>query len=124
MPDTPAPVPEAPKPKLSQKLTRWFIAIALIISGVGGIVKGFGSYFFLPSCDSTTASDTLKGIFKSKDVELAKVSDATTLTSTSAEKTCQANIETSDELAAIAYRIYWDGWSATVMITKVDAKPK
>src|SRR5262249_52102949 len=100
------------------------VAIALLITGIGGIAKGLGPYFFLPSCDSSTTADTLKNIFKSKDVELTRVSNSTTLTSTSSDMTCQANIETPDELATIGYRIYWDGWSATVMITKVDAKPK
>src|SRR5262245_58099865 len=84
---TSTPAPETPQPTRGQKFTRWFVAIALLISGIGGIAKGLGPYFVLPSCDSTTAADTLRSIFKGKDVELTKISDSTTLTSTSSEMT-------------------------------------
>jgi len=120
---TPAPpAPQAPKPGFGQKLAQWVLGIALLITGVLGIMRSFNSYLFLPACDSDTASATLKSIFKSKDVELTKVTDFKTVTDASSEKTCQAAIETSDEQATIDYRIFWDGWTAKVMITDVQNK--
>ena len=80
--------------------------------------------FTLPTCSSNTASDTLKSIFKSKDVEVTSISDFKSVTDTSSEKTCQAHVETPAELADIDYRIYWEGWTTKVMITEVKAKPK
>ena len=120
---TPAAEPpqdqEKPKQTLTQKLTQWFVAIALLISGGLGLLKGY-QQFTLPSCTSDRTADTLKGIFKSKDVEVSDISAMTSLTDTYSEKTCTAHVKTTTEEANIEYRIYWDGWSATVMITKVN----
>jgi hypothetical protein len=118
-----APPPAAPK-SFAQKAAQWFVGACLIIAGLGGIIKGYTNIFTLPSCESSTASDTLKSIFKSKDVEVSNISDFKSVTNTSSEKTCQAHVETPDELADIAYRIYWEGWTTKVMITDVQAKPK
>jgi hypothetical protein len=132
---TPAPassskVPGAAPPAAAaprtfwQKAAQWFIGACLIISGGLGIVKGYNNMFTLPTCSSDTASDTLKSIFKSKDVEVTSISDFKSVTEISSEKTCQAHVETPSELADIDYRIYWEGWTTKVMITEVKAKPK
>jgi hypothetical protein len=120
----PAPAAEPPQPQdkpktLTQKLTQWFVAIALLVSGGLGLLKAFNQ-FTLPSCTSDRTSETLKGIFKSKNVEVSDISAMTSLTDTYSEKTCTAHVKATSEEANIAYRIYWDGWSATVMITKVN----
>jgi hypothetical protein len=126
---TPAPgggAPAAgPAPRTFwQKATQWFIAACLMITGVLGIVKGYNSFFSLPSCSSDTATDTVKSIFKDKNVELTALRDFKSVTDTSSEKTCQAYVETPDERANIDYRIYKEGWTTKVMITEVKAQPK
>jgi len=108
-----------PKRTLTQKLTQWFVAIALFISGGLGLSKGVNT-FLLPSCDSGRTTDTLKSIFKGKNVEISDLTDVKTLTDTYSEKTCQAHVKTASEEANIDYRIYWDGWTASIVITKVN----
>jgi hypothetical protein len=121
-PVAPAPETEAPKPKRGQRLLQGVVAVALLISGLLGMMRGYNSLFVLPGCAADTTSATLKNIFQSKSVELSKVGDAATVSDSSSERTCEAHIETPDEKAIITYRIYWDGWSPTVMITEVKAE--
>jgi hypothetical protein len=118
-----APAQAAPQ-TFRQKAIQWFIAACLLISGGLGMVKVYNNFFSLPTCASDTASDTLKSIFKDKNVEITALSDFKSVTDTSSEKTCQAHVETPDERADIDYRIYWDGWTTKVMITEVKAQPK
>ena len=124
MTETPAPSPEsqAPRPKAGPRLVQGVVAIALLISGSLGIMRGYNSLFVLPACDADTTSATLKNIFQSKSVELSKVSDVISTSNSSSERACEAHIETPEEKAVINYRIYWDGWSPTVMITEVKAE--
>jgi hypothetical protein len=123
---TPAPASpaEAAPRTFWQKATQWFIAACLIISGGLGILKGYNSFFSLPACASDTAGDTLKSIFKEKNVEITALSDFKSVTDTSAERTCQAHVETPSETADIDYRIYKEGWTTKVMITEVKAQPR
>jgi hypothetical protein len=125
-PTKPDPAPalppqgEAKPPRtLMQKLTQWVIAIAVIVTGGFGLLRGVNT-FFLPSCDGSRTTDTLKSIFKGKNVEVSEFSDVKTLTDTYSEKTCHAHVKTPSEEANIDYRIYWDGWSASIMISKVN----
>lgn len=115
------PPPDQGKPArtLSQKLSQWLVGIALLISGGFGILKGVDQ-FMLPSCESERTTKTLKSIFKGKNVEVSDLTDIKTLTDTYSEKTCQAHVSTPGEQANIDYRIYWDGWSASIIITKVN----
>jgi hypothetical protein len=123
VPGAAPPAAAAPR-TFRQKATQWFIAACLIISGGLGLVKAYNNMFTLPTCSSDTASETLKSIFKSKDVEVTSIVDFKSVTDTSSEKTCQAHVETPSELADIDYRIYWEGWTTKVMITEVKARPK
>jgi hypothetical protein len=118
-----APAQAAPQ-TFRQKATQWFIAACLLISGGLGMVKVYNNFFSLPACESDTAGDTLKSIFKDKNVEITALSDFKSVTDTSAEKTCQAHVETPSETANIDYRIYKEGWTTKVMITEVKAQPK
>jgi hypothetical protein len=113
------PVEDKPKPTLGQKLTQWFIAIALLVSGGLGLLKVYNQ-FTLPSCDEERTTTAIKDIFKSKNVELTGFTDAKSVTNTFSEKTCQAHVKTATEEANIDYRIYWEGWTAKVIITKVN----
>jgi uncharacterized protein YcfL len=105
-----------------QKLSRWASAIAFLIIGVLGIMRGFNA-FTLPSCTSDTTIDTIKSIFKDKKVDIDKISDPSTVTDTSSEKTCKAHVDAPREQAMIDYKVYWEGWTVKVMITNVDSKP-
>lgn len=114
-----APAAESAPKTRTQKLTIWLTAIAGFIIAALGLVK-LSENFMLPSCASTRSSDTLRSIFKSKDVDVTSITDQKTITDTSSEKTCQAHVKTTNEEANIDYKIYWSGWSAQVMITKVN----
>jgi hypothetical protein len=119
-----AAAPAAAPKTFGQKAVQWFLSACLIIAGLGGILRGYTNIFTLPTCESNTSNETLRSIFKSKDVEVSNITDFKSVTDTSSEKTCQAHVETKDELADIGYRIYWEGWTTKVMITDVQAKPK
>jgi hypothetical protein len=121
-PPTEADAKKAAKQAAMQKITRWVVPIALIISGGGGLIKFLTPV--LPSCASSNTCDSLKNIFKSKDVEVSKRDQFKTVTDTSDEKTCQAHVETPSENALIDYRIYWQGKDGQIIITKVDSTPK
>ena len=121
-PPPPEPLPpqaEAHPKTFGQKLTTWLTTIFGIIIAILGVVK-LSDTFTLPSCASTRSSDTLTSIFKSKNVEVSSITDQKTVTDTSSEKTCTAHVKAPNEEANIDYKIFWDGWSAKVMITKVN----
>jgi hypothetical protein len=125
MPDVPQPVladrfpseDVEPKPKLHQTLVQWIIGIAVAVSAVGGLVK-LSNQFLLPSCSEERTIATLKDIFKQKDVEVTGLGDFAALTQSSSEKTCTAQVE-APHAVTINYRIFWEGWTAKVMITQV-----
>ena len=96
-----------------------------IILMLSGAIKLVG-YFFpsLPSCTSDTATAILRKIFSDKKIAVTNLSGLKTVTDTSSEKTCEGQIETATETAILHYRVYWQNRDVTVMITKVDAKPK
>jgi uncharacterized protein YcfL len=96
-----------------------------VILMLSGAIKLIG-YFFpsLPSCSADTTAAVLRNIFKQKNIEVANLTGLKTVTDTSDEKTCEGQIETTTERATIYYRVYWQDRDVTVMITKVDARPK
>ena len=124
--DAPAPAPPAAPPQTAwQKSSRWIMFAAGIILMLSGAIKLF-TYFVPspPSCTSDTTTAVLRNGFKQKDVEVTNLTDLKMVTDTSSEKTCEGQIETAAERATIFYRVYWQDRDVTVMITKVDAKPK
>jgi hypothetical protein len=126
MSDAPRPAAPADAPKSGwQKGSRWILIAAGVIMMLSGGIKLL-TYFFpsLPSCSSDTATAVLRNIFKSKNVEVTSLSGLKTVTDTADEKTCEGQIETPAERATIYYRIYWQNRDVTVMITKVDTRPK
>jgi hypothetical protein len=121
---TQPPPAEAPK-TFWQKASRWVIGIAGVILMISGLLKLAPVLFpSLPSCSSDSATNVVRSIFKQKNVELTKLGDIKTVTDTSAEKTCEGQVETPTERATIWYRVYWRDRDVMVMITKVDAKPR
>ena len=120
----PAPQPAAPAPPAKKGLPRWASVIIGIVAFAVGGVKLLDT-FTLPSCESSRSLDTIKSIFKDKKVPEPTLTGAKGLTSTSAEKTCQTNYELKQdngntEKGTLDYKVFWEGWSVKVMITKVD----
>jgi len=120
----PAVTAAAAKPSFQQRLTTWATMAVALIFVVIGAMKVIDD-FSLPTCASDRAEETIKGIYKSRDVTLTKVSDMKTVTDTRSERTCTALIESADATATIDYKIFWQGWSAQVLIETVrDEKTK
>ena len=116
--------PAAPPPKtMTQKISRWVLIVAGIILMLSGIAKLFGP-FTLPACDTSTASDTLQSIFKERKIEVQRIFNLKTVSSSSSENICTGQVEAPGELATINYRIYWQERTVQVMITEVQSKPK
>ena len=112
------------KQTFQQKLTTWVtMAVALIFVLIGAM-KVIDE-FSLPTCGSERSEETIKSIYKSRNVTLTKVDDMKTVTDTRSERTCTASIESADASATIDYKIFWQGWTAQVLIETVrDEKTK
>lgn len=114
-----APQP-APAPPAKKGLPRWAsIVVGVVALGVGGL-KLLGN-FTLPTCDSSRSLDTIKSIFKDKNLPEPTLTGAKTVADQSQEKTCQAAYEIPNEKGTLDYRVYWEGWTVKVMITKVSS---
>ena len=114
-----APLPDASaKPTCNQRLGRWAsVAIGFAALLIGGTkLVGFVT---LPSCESDRSLDTVKSIFKDKNLPEPTLTDAQTITGDRSEKTCQTAYEIPNEKGTLDYKVFWDGWNAKVMITKV-----
>ena len=125
-PPTTAPQPVAPPPAAApapttgkQRLAKWTPIFAGIVAAIIGGTKLLET-FTLPGCDSSRSLGAIKSIFKDKNLPEPTLTGAKGLTSTSAEKTCEAAYEIPNEKGTLLYKVFWDGWSAKVMITKVN----
>ncbi len=76
--------------------------------------------FTLPSCDSSRSLDTVRGIFKDKNLPEPTLTNAKLVTDTSAEKTCQTAYALPNEKGTLDHKVFWEGWTTKVMITKVS----
>ena len=119
-----AGTPAAAKPTFWQKASNWaYIVLGFVFIAIGAI-KVIDA-FTLPSCTAERTDTTIRDIFKSKNVELTKITDMKTVSQTSSERTCTAHVESKDETANIDYKISWNGWTAQVLIATVrDEKQK
>ncbi|MEA2917517.1 MAG: hypothetical protein QOJ15_9598 [Bradyrhizobium sp.] len=117
----PVPLQEpAAKPTLTQQLTKWVSVIAGLIVAVLGVVKLMEN-FTLPACDSSRSLDVIRSIFKDKNLPPPTLTDAKAAAGEAAnEKLCTANYELPNEKGVLDYKVFWEGRSATVMITKVN----
>jgi hypothetical protein len=114
----PAATEAGAKPSFQQRLTQWVsIAVGLIFLLIGAM-KVIDE-FSLPTCASNRSEETIKSIYKSKDITLTTVSDMKTITDTKSERICTAHIESADATANIDYKIFWQGWTAQVLIATV-----
>jgi hypothetical protein len=118
-PSVPQQEPAA-KPTFTQQLTKWVSVIAGLIVGVLGVVKMMDS-FTLPSCDSSRSLDVIRSIFKDKNLPPPTLTDSKAAAGEAGnEKLCTAHYELPNEKGVLDYKVFWEGWSATVMITKVN----
>jgi len=119
-----AGAPAGAKSAFWQKASNWaYIIVGLIGLGIGALK--IADNFTLPNCDQDRATDTVREIFKGKDVPLTVLNDINPVTSSRQEKTCTAHIESKDETANIDYKIFWEGWTVKVLIQTVrDEKAK
>ena len=117
LPTTPADTPPPPAPPTrGQNITRWTTAAVGLVVGIIGRVRLYNSFFVLPSCDSTRASDTLSSIYRDNKIEVKGISNLTSVSSSSSEHACTGQVQMPDGPTAISYRIFWDGWTARVAI--------
>jgi hypothetical protein len=124
-PVTPPPAAAQPAKTFWQKASRWGTIIAGVIVGLIGLLKIYNAFVpQMPGCAADETGTVLRDIFKKKDVELTALNDFRTVSDTSAQRDCQAHIETASETATIAYRISQEGKNFQVLITKVDATPR
>lgn len=122
-PATPAapPAPTAPVPaqwNWNQRIAKWVPILAGVVAAIVGAAK-ITENFTLPSCDSSRSLEAIRAIFKDKEIADPTLSSAKGVTSASSEKTCTAAYEIPNEKGTLDYRVFWDGWEAKVMITKV-----
>jgi hypothetical protein len=119
----PAKTAEPPK-TFMQKLTQWVALGAGVILGLIGLLKVYNAFVpQMPTCASDETNTVLHDIFKKKDIALTALNDFKTVSEASAQRDCQAHIETASEKATVSYRITLQGKDFQVMITKVDAAP-
>ena len=114
---TPAPAP-AEAPTWKTRLGKWSSVIVGICALLVGGIKLLDA-FTLPACDSSRSLDAVRSIFKDKKLPEPTLNGAKPVTDTSQEKTCTVSYVLPDEKGMLDYRVYWEGWSAQVMISKV-----
>ena len=117
-PSVPQQKPAA-KPTFTQHLTKWVSVIAGLIIVVLGVLKMMES-FTLPSCESSRSLDVIRSIFKDKNLPPPTLTDAKAAGEAGNEKLCTAHYELPNEKGMLDYKVFWEGWTAKVMITKVN----
>jgi hypothetical protein len=120
-PATPAAAPPAAgPPKWQTWLTRGVGILLFIIGTVLGGTKVFET-FTLPSCESKRTLDVIRAIFKEKELPEPKLTGAQDAGSSGNEKSCTVSYELPNESGTLEYRVFWEGWTAKVQITKVNS---
>jgi hypothetical protein len=118
---TPTVPPQDPaaKPTMKEKLTKWASAFGGIMIAILGVIKLMES-FTLPSCDSSRSLDAVHAIFKDKNLPQPTLTGVKSAGEGDKEKLCQAAYEIPNEKGTLDYKVFWEGWTAKVMITKVN----
>jgi hypothetical protein len=114
-----APQPGPAAPTLGQKLTKWGSAAAGLIIAILGVVKMMEN-FTLPACDSSRSLDALHSIFKDKNLPDPTLTGPKAAGEADKEKLCETAYEIPNEKGTLDYKVFWEGWTAKVMITKVN----
>lgn len=121
----PPAAPAAPAKTAQRKFPRWVSAIAGAVFLIIGLSRLYNVFFpSLPGCDADTTTGLIRKIFKDKNVELTGLTNFKTLTDTSAQKTCQADVATAKETGVISYQISWQSSKIQVLITHVDTRAR
>jgi len=99
-------------------MRRGFAVFAVVVGGIVALAK-LAEPFVLPNCNSKRAHETLRNIFKEKNLPDPTLTDTKEIAHTNDEKTCEAAYAIPNEKGVLDYRIYWKEKDVQVMITKV-----
>jgi hypothetical protein len=112
--------PPAPTPTRKGRFMRVFYGvIAVIMAGIG--LLRLVDAFTLPSCTSTAMRETIVTIGKEKSVTIADLTNIRSREGNVSETQCSATMVVDDgKNYAIDYRAFWEGWSAKIIIDKVE----
>jgi len=115
-----APAPVAP-PTDKKWLVwlKWGAAAFSVVAGGLVLIAKLAEPYVLPNCDSKRATDTLRSIFKDKNLPDPTLTGAKETGSTKDDKTCETAYAIPNEKGALDYRVYWEGKDVKVLITKV-----
>ena len=115
----------APAKAAQRKIPRWLSAIIGLVFLVIGLSRLYNVFYpSLPGCDADPTTGLIRKIFKDKNVDLTSLGNFKTITDTSAQKTCQADVATAKETGVISYQISWQGSNVQVLITHVDTRAR
>jgi hypothetical protein len=109
-----------PAPPRKNRLMRVVYGIVGVISVGIGLLRLVDA-LTLPSCTSDTTRKTIVGIGKDKDVAISGLTDIKSRESTGSDIQCSATMAVDDgKRYAIDYHAFWEGWSAKIIIDKVE----
>lgn len=104
----------------------WLKTILSVVVGIIALLIGaakLSETFVLPGCDSSRSLNALKSIFKDKNLPEPTLNGPQIAGGPSNENTCQVDYSIPNEKGVLSYRVYWDGWTPKVMISKAETKP-
>ena len=118
----PQSMPEASPTVDHAQLLRWIqwtvAAVVVVLLALIAIAK-FATRAEIPGCDSTAAKDALSDILKKTNVDATRYDEIKTLTTLKDMVTCNAMLTLrNDSNLVIDYRIYQEGGSMKLMITR------
>ena len=117
---TAAPAAVAPAPTRKGRFMRIFYGVIAVIMGGIAILRLVDT-FTLPSCTSETTRKTIVSIAKEKNVAVTGVTEIRSREGDGSDVQCSATMVVDDgKKYAIDYPAFWEGWSAKIIIDKVE----
>lgn len=107
----------AAAPVAKSRLMRWVTMGAAAIGLLIGAMQ-LANAFILPGCGSSRSLDVIRQIFKDKNLPEPTLTEPRSIAGASKENTCEANYALPNEKGKLNYRVFWEGWTVKVMITK------
>src|SRR5262245_14455456 len=118
---TEQPIAAAHPSRSYRWLATWVSVAAAIVFIIVGATKIF-DFFGLPECGREAATKTVREIFERKNVKLTGPIEAKPLSSTSSQRNCTGRADIAGGTVFFDYRIFWDGWSTQVAITRAEVE--
>jgi len=94
------------------------LALVLVVFGVAYLLAS------LPACDEDVTRSALAEVVRDKKIRPGPLSDIRTVSSTRAQRMCQARMEVTGATVEVAYRIDWSGRNAQMTITDMTAQAR